>query len=94
MKSTINGDAVRMVPQQVRDEYISALVAKGTAQAACVNGHCDVRELSRSQVRLMRAMLEVAIDCYDADHYLACKSTLDTQAVRLLSSNNSSAWRS
>ena len=93
MKSIINVDSVSMVPQQVRDEYIQAWVAKGTVQAACVNGHCDARELSRSQVRLMRAMLEVAIDCNDADHYLACKSTLDTQAVHMLSSN-SGAWRS
>lgn len=86
MASFINGDAVSMVPQQVREEYIQAMVAKGTAQAACYSGFGSLRDLTRSQVRLMRAMLEVAIDCNDADHYLACKSTLDTQAVRLLRS--------
>ncbi|MEO5953918.1 MAG: hypothetical protein ABIQ44_15755 [Chloroflexia bacterium] len=86
MASLINVDAVSMVPQRVREEYIQAMVAKGTAQAACYSGFATARDVTRSQVRLMRAMLEVAKDCNDADHYLVCKSTLDTQAVRLLRS--------
>lgn len=84
MASIVKVDAVSMVPQQVREEYIQAWVAKGAAQAACIIGEGSTRDLSRSQVRLMRAMMEVAIDCNDADHYLACKRTLDSQAGRLL----------
>lgn len=80
MNSIIEGDKVSTVPQQVRDEYIQAWVAQGTAQVGWINGSATSRDITRSRVRLMRAMMDVAIDCEDTDHYLACKLTLDSQA--------------
>ena len=97
MNSTSGIETLNDLPQQLKEEYIQAWVAQGTARAACLRGEGSTRDLNRSQVRLLRAMLEVALDCADADHYLACKTTLDKQAygqLRVEESYSFGSWLS
>ncbi len=70
--------------QQTIEDYIEAWVAREIERVAFRRGKSDPRSLARSQAKLMCATLEVAKDCTDADHYLACKQSLDRQAYMLL----------
>jgi hypothetical protein len=80
LNSTIEINRQDMLSQQLKDEYVQAWVAQGAARAEWLRGDSDIRDLNRAQVRVMRAMLEIAKDCADADHYAACKTTLDREA--------------
>lgn len=84
MNNTTGGDNLNTLPHQLKEEYIYAWVAQGTARAEWLRGNAELREVHRSQVKLMRVMLEVAKDCTDADHYAACKTDLDRKAYGLL----------
>jgi hypothetical protein len=97
VNSTTGTETINDLPQQLKEEYIQAWVAQGTARAAYFRGAGSTRDLTRSQVRLMRAMLDVALDCADADHYLACKTTLERQAygqLRVEESYSFGSWLS